>query len=538
MEVLTGTNVIPTTYQGLTAADGSFTFFVYLPPQIDPYTVRFSAAKSPYEFIPKYEVFSVSSGAAFELSRPFVLKVTDLETSITDRYNYALPGWGDPAAITHTPPISYKIAITNTGNLSTTNLVLTTTWSTDLTFLRADQLPQGLITQTRTTESLNWVYPLTVAPSHGISVTLYYQVNLTTTIGSTGASIKADVSSNKSEINKSNNTTTDLNNYTMISGGVWDVSRGLPLSGVVVRLTDASGRVFSNEPFKTGATGKYNFISTVDHPIASGPISITASRPPDYEPSYANHLSIRPGQQIQHNLYLLPAANPFVSETLTFPYANTVIAPGQILNYSFGLGNNGLLDARDVTITSTLSPWLEFMSTSGDLGYGDTHTWSINVIPAGKKLLIQTMRAKVKDPLPLQNGATFEITHTIKVRTGYSDAVMQDNSAEYVHKVGQVGGLVVDEKDQPIIGASVLFIGSNGQKYRQKTSQYGMYSFNFTLPTSFDGPVELHISKPGYLSEEVVFVVDPDVITQQDITLFHAPYNVNLPIIYNQSVGR
>jgi hypothetical protein len=511
LDVISGTNTIITTMITQTTKSGNFNYLLYLPSQSIAYKAQVTAAKPNHLFVPLSSPLEIYSGAKNQVIDPLILETTDFFVRISDQTNQALPGQGGGTPSSN--PLIYTVEYSNLGNMIINNGIILDSWSPDLVFLGDDAWSAGLVTSTTSTSNKRaWRAPI-IYPGEIFSFQIRFAVKDIISKQSLGVTNTITATSTQVEAVQTNNTDSDFNGYTLVSGTIEDQATGLPLSGAMVEFTDSSKRKFQQT---VGDNGAYRFISTATKAIAPGEFSIQASRSGIYQSSFIRFAVLKAGQNLIYDLSLSPAAN--LSMTISSdPISNAAVVPGQFITYTLTFSNTGKLGAMKPHLDWSKSPGLQYVKTFGDLGPLMTFP---EVMPAGA---VYTQKVVVKT-LPIVVYGLDEYMTVFRLGSSTLEADYPDNLAKIGHGLTIVKGFVYNKAHTPISGVNVQLIDSAGRVYFASTSPSGEYVFTSTA----DQPIAagfgiLSVSKNGYMPANFGTPIVSGRVSRIDITLI--PWN-------------
>jgi len=321
--------------------------------------------------------------------------------------------------------ITYTLIVTNAGPNDTTNVVLTDSLPSKLSF-------NGYISTIGTYSPTNgrWVIGNL---TKNLNATLW--ITATVTSGACGniSNSTKGLTSNLPDGNLGNNSSTAslyIKN-TCATGAVKSTATGFPpINQANLTLKDSANHTHNTQ---TNTSGVYTFTDTPSSPLASGIVTITASKAGYQSKQLSpNPILVSDTVNIIPDILLSPAVELVVSKT---DYRSTVV-PNQVFTYTIGITNSGFLTAIPVVITDVLSSQLNYLTdsligASGVISRTLDHTriWTLTTGLPPNQWKIFTLRAQVANPLA---SGTVAVTNTIHIAAPDIEENKSNNVAQDV----------------------------------------------------------------------------------------------------------
>jgi LPXTG-site transpeptidase (sortase) family protein len=313
--------------------------------------------------------------------------------------------------------ITYTLTIRNNGPSDTTNVVLTDTLPSGLTFLSAiaTRGSYNLTTGAWTVGNI----------ANGETVTL--NINALVNANTRGQTI----------VNATNGLRSDLYDYqssnnqpsasfrvrsTRLIGIVSQLGSGQPVVSASLVFTDSLSHVYTTT---TSASGWYTFTETIDRPMAAGNYSVRASRA-GYNPTTI--FSTLTADIDNRQDIILTTSDLAVAKTNQL----TTVIPGQTITYTLAITNVGSVAASQIVITDTLPSYLTYITDTLRIPHttpvAGTIVWRPTTVLAPNTSIRFSLRTLVAAALP---NPTTSIVNTLTARSGSPEANLANNTATH-----------------------------------------------------------------------------------------------------------
>jgi LPXTG-site transpeptidase (sortase) family protein len=319
-----------------------------------------------------------------------------------------------PTIVTELNPITYTVSVRNNGPSEATNVVLSDTLPSGLTFLGASPsqgtFNNGLWSVGNLVNGALATLRISARPNSG---------TLGQTIVNTTSGLRSDLFDYQ-PANDQGSASIRVRSTRLI-GLVTAAGSNLPIVSANVVFTDSLSRVYNTT---TGTNGWYTFTATTTSPIAPGNFSVRASRT-GYQPTTI-FSTITADVDNRQDL-VLGTTDLAVAKK---PNVTTVI-PGQTITYTLAITNVGSLPASSVVITDVLPSTLTYITDT----FGVAHTSPVagtivwrpaTTLPANGYFNFR-VRVQVANALP---SASASIVNSVTASTRTAEANLANNTAQ------------------------------------------------------------------------------------------------------------